>query len=88
MKRIISIILATALLTQGLYADEQGDSIDTPKEPRHVGKAATDGTSSAKKQQWQAIGLAIGVVAIAVAALIIVGDKHDHHNHHGNSHKH
>ena len=44
-----------------------------------VGAAASEGTNAAKKKQWQNIALAVGAVAVAVTALVLVSSNDGHH---------
>ncbi len=46
-----------------------------------VGAASSEGTNTAKKKQWQNIALAVGAVAVAVTALILVSTNDGHHQH-------
>ncbi len=47
-----------------------------------VGQASTEGMSAAKKRQWTNIALAVGAVAVAVTALILVSNNSGHGNNH------
>lgn len=47
-----------------------------------VGQASTEGSKAAKKKMWQNIGLAVGAVAVAVTALILVADNDGHRKSH------
>lgn len=71
--------LSPALVAEALEGDTTQDSSE-PK-GKEVGKAATDGSNSAKRKQWQNIGLAIGAVAVAVTALILVSNNQGHETH-------
>ena len=54
-----------------------------------VGQASSEGTRTAKTRMWQNIGLAVGAIAIAVTALILVSNNDGHHHkdhHHNHSH--
>lgn len=44
-----------------------------------VGYAASEGANAAKKKQWQNIALAVGAVAVAVTALVLVSSNEGHH---------
>ncbi len=66
-------------------SDEQQETEvqDESDEGTTVGQASTEGSSTAKKRMWQNIGLAVGAVAIAVTALVLVSQNegHSHHDH-------
>lgn len=88
---ITSIILAPTLKADS-YSNTDADSeMQTeaqvqqsdeeeaqPDEGTEVGQAANEGTSAAKKRQWQNIALAVGAVAVAVTALILVSSNNGH----------
>ena len=54
---------------------------DTENEGTPVGQAANEGISAAKKKRWQNIALAVGAVAVAVTALILVANNDGHKDH-------
>jgi hypothetical protein len=58
---------------------------DEEEEGTPVGQASNEGANAAKRRQWRNIALAVGAVAVAVTALILVScnDGHHHHRHHG-----
>ncbi len=83
MKRVVAffLIVSTSLfgaapLNDQILNDQEGESA-----PAQVGKASGDAASAARKRTWQNIALAVGAVAIAVTAIILV------HRHPGNSAK-
>lgn len=51
---------------------------DDENEGTPVGQAASEGSNAAKKKQWQNIALAVGAVAVAVTALILIHDNSGH----------
>lgn len=56
------------------------DSEGTP-----VGQAASEGTTTAKRRQWQNIVIATVAVALATTALVLVASNDGHHHHKGDS---
>lgn len=44
-----------------------------------VGQAASEGSKTAKRKQWQNIALATAAVAVAVTALILIANNDGHH---------
>jgi hypothetical protein len=55
---------------------ESNDSDENEGTP--VGQAANEGSNAAKKKQWQNIALAVGAVAVAVTALILIASNDGH----------
>jgi len=47
-----------------------------------VGHGSNEGAKAARKKQWQNIALAVGAVAIAVTALILVANNNGKSSHH------
>ena len=77
----ITVIIATAFspaLRAEALTDTENTS-DTEYDGAQVGVAANEGMSAAKKKQWQNIALAVGAVAVAVTALILVASNDGHH---------
>ncbi len=62
----------------------EDEFIDEQEGGTPVGHASNEGANAAKRRQWRNIALAVGAVAVAVTALILVScnDGH-HHRHHG-----
>jgi hypothetical protein len=62
----------------------EDEFIDEEELGASVGQASNEGVNAAKRRQWRNIALAVGAVAVAVTALILVScnDGH-HHRHHG-----
>ncbi len=82
MKKLLTscFIVSSLVLTPTLKAEDL--STDTDSEGTPVGQAANEGFSAAKKKHWQNIALAVGAVAVAVTALILVASNDGHHHHH------
>lgn len=86
---ITSMVLAPALKADVYNADTSSDAQTEElqmqpdeteqEEGTEVGQAASDGSNAAKKRQWQNIALAVGAVALAVTALILVANNNGHH---------
>ena len=69
--------------TEDTLAEEPASVQPVPEEEgTPVGQASNEGSRTAKKQMWQNIGLAVGAVAIAVTALILVSTNDGHRSHH------
>ncbi len=88
---ILSIVFTPALRAEVPPAEnasptEMGNDPDQ-NEGTPVGAAASEGSNTAKKKQWQNVALAAGAVAVAVTALILVSTNDGHHAHKGNSKK-
>lgn len=77
MKKLITstFIIASMLLTPTLRADDMEEDTGTP-----VGQASDEGANAARSKTWQNIGLAVGAVAIAITALILVANNDGHHH--------
>jgi hypothetical protein len=98
---ISSLILAPALKADDIGTDpqteeqteEQTDEQTEESQPEDtqydegtpVSQESTDNNRSAKRKRWQNIALAVGAVAIAITALILVANNDGHH---GKSHHH
>ena len=82
MRKIFTVLSLCLILVAQVRADEPAST------PHQVGKAATDGSSAAKKQTWQNWLLAGGITAITVTTLILTSSSSHHHHHHGHSHAH
>lgn len=82
---ISSIVLSPALRAEDVGSDQEeppaGQEV-TPveQEGTPVGQAAADGSNTAKKKQWRNIALAVGAVAVAVTALILIANNDGHHS--------
>jgi len=83
---ISSIVLSPALRAEGIPPDT-AISPETPAlatEPTNesegtpVGQAASEGSNAARKKRWQNIALAVGAVAVAVTALILIASNDGH----------
>lgn len=75
-KKITSLLVAFSIvLSPTLRADDPASE----EEGTPVGQAANEGSSAARKKQWQNIALATGAVALAVTALILVASNDGHH---------
>ncbi len=63
-------------------------SADTAPATSEVGQASSQSASNAKSHTWQNIGLAVGAVAVATVALILVSNDggSSHSNSHADSH--
>lgn len=95
MKKILisTLTITSMLLLPTLRADEASVDATTEVAPMPetvdegtpVGQASNEGSSDAKKRMWTNIGLAIGAVAIAVTALILVSQNEGHR--HRDDHK-
>ena len=55
---------------------------DEGEEGTPVGQAADEGSRAAKSRQWRNIALAVGAVAVAITALILVASNDGHHRDH------
>jgi len=62
-----------ATTLEDIPADE--DDEGTP-----VGQAADEGSRAAKRKQWRNVALAVGAVAVAITALILVSSNDGHHS--------
>ena len=58
-----------------IFYDQNKNKVSEGKE---VGKASSDGMKTARRKQWQNIGIAIGAVAVAVTALVLVSSNAGH----------
>lgn len=98
-KSVLSVLTITSmLLVPGLRAEEPvaeaavvaEATAEAPQpevgEGTPVGQASSEGSKTAKKKMWQNIGLAVGAVAIAVVALVLVSENSGHSHHGGHSH--
>ncbi len=83
MKKLLTscFIVSSLVLTPTLKAED----LSTDSEGTPVGQAANEGFSAAKKKHWQNIALAVGAVAVAVTALILVASNDGHRHHKGES---
>lgn len=85
-KSLLSAAMITSLLlTPYLRSQDPTPLATTPvestveEEGTPVGQASSEGSKTAKKRIWQNIALAVGTVAIAVTALILVSSNEGHH---------
>lgn len=91
MKRLTTFLVAFILICNSairaevnFYPDANEDELPSAK-VGVVGKAASDGISTAKSRQIQNICIAAAAAAIAITTVILVS-KHHHHHHHSHSH--
>jgi hypothetical protein len=91
MKRLLTstLVIASMVLTPALKADDMTTEVatdytteDSATEGTPVGQGANEGAKAAKKKQWQNIALAVGAVAVAITALILVANNDGHKSHH------
>jgi len=91
-KCIISTLLLTlpfcnlSFADDGVNTDSEQPNVEVPtedqnKEPavKYVGQASQESARAAASKRWQNIGIAIGVVAIAITTVILVAKNHKHH---------
>ncbi len=79
-KHILSgFVITSMLLSPALRADEALEPPATEEnEGTLVGQGSDDGARTAKSKQWQNIAIAVGAVAVAVTALILVASNDGH----------
>jgi len=75
MKKWITsgLVISAMVLSPALRAEEAAAPA-----PGVVGQASDDGVNAAKSKKWQNIALAVGAVAVAITALILVANNDGH----------
>lgn len=81
---ISGLLMTSMILSPGLRAEEVAEDPIETSQGTPVGLASQDGAKTAKSKQWQNIALAVGAVAVAVTALVLVANNDGHH--HSSSH--
>lgn len=74
MKKLLVSLLLLTFLTPSLRADIPQDLPDS----KYVGQASDDGVKAARKEQWQNIALAVGAIAVATVAIVLVANNKGH----------
>ena len=64
------------LATEEVSAYDDYDDIEEEEEGTSVSAPSNEGAKAARKKRWQNIALAVGAVAVAVTAMLVVAN-HD-----------